>query len=311
MDQTSTRVDGQNHTCQTLDNPLVSFYLTTPRVATPRWFLEGGAVFVDTAEDEARAPWAQQAGNWERPGMRLRDAAGHGIETFPQLRVVARVSAAAADLLFDGSGHTAAELARAAQLGRLHGFPLPATLALSAHTHIEPFDSRNVVGRLSGSDPVLGAEAIVYSAHLDHLGVVAPVDGDAIDNGALDNALGVAITLETARQLRDAKATRKRTLLFVALTAEEQGLLGAQWFVLHPPARLVADINLDMPMLLAPARDVVPIGAAHSSLQDTLARAAAELGVGQTHTPPGHDPSSFTTLLQDSGSHGRASAAGT
>jgi len=242
-----------------------------------------GVVIVDTAQDEARAPWAARSADWDRPSLRLRAADGHGIDTFPQLQVVARVSAAAADLLFDGSGHTAAQLADAAQAGTLRGFALPVTLSLAARTHIEPIESRNVVGMLRGSDPVLAKQAVVFSAHLDHLGVRAPVDGDAIRNGALDNALGVAIVLETARGLRSAKV--KRSLLFVALTGEEQGLLGAQWFATHPPAQLVADVNLDMPMLLAPTRDVVPIGAAHSTLHASLEQAASALGIGLSADP--------------------------
>ena len=244
-----------------------------------------GAVFVDTAQDEASAPWAAQAANWEHPQLRLRDADGHDIDSFPQLRVIARVSAAAADLLFDGSGHTAAELAVAAQAGHLRGFALPVTLSLAQRTHVEALDSRNLVARLPGSDPALAREAVVFSAHLDHLGVGAPVGGDTIRNGALDNALGVAIVLETAHQLRADKAAPKRSLLFVALTAEEQGLLGAQWFATHPPQRLVADVNLDMPMLLAPTRDVVPIGATHSSLQQSLQQAAKALHVGVSADP--------------------------
>ena len=242
-----------------------------------------GVVFVDTAQDEARAPWTTRSADWDRPNLRLRAADGHGIDTFPQLQVVARVSAAAADLLFDGSGHTAAQLAVAAQAGTLHGFALPVTLSLATHTQIEPIESRNVVGVLRGADPALAKQAVVFSAHLDHLGVRAPVDGDAIRNGALDNALGVAIVLETARELRS--ATVKRSLLFVALTGEEQGLLGAQWFATHPPAQLVADVNLDMPMLLVPTRDVVPIGAAHSSLQGSLAQAASASGIGISAEP--------------------------
>lgn len=254
-----------------------------------------GVVFVDTAEDEARTPWAAQAGNWQRPGMRLRGADGHGIDTLPQLRVVVRLGAAAADLLFDGSGHTAAALAKAALADQLHGFSLPVTLVLASRSHIEPLDSRNLVARLPGRDAALGAQALVYSAHLDHLGIAAPVSGDALHqdtshpdtifNGALDNALGVSIVLETARQLRDEKTSPRRSLLFVALTAEEQGLLGAQWFATHPPTPLIADINLDMPMLLAPTRDVVPIGAAHSSLQGVLKQAAGDLGVGLSADP--------------------------
>jgi len=244
-----------------------------------------GAVFVDTAQDEATAPWAAQAANWDRPQLRLRAADGHAIDGLAPLRVVARVSAAAADLLFDGSGHTAAQLAKAAQDGSLRGFALPLSLSLAARTHVEPIDSRNLVARLPGTDAALAREAIVFSAHLDHLGIGAPVDGDTIRNGALDNALGVAITLETARQLHDAKAAAKRSLLFVVLTAEEQGLFGAQWFATHPPQPLVADVNLDMPMLLAPTRDVVPIGAAHSSLHGALQDAAASLHVGISADP--------------------------
>jgi Zn-dependent M28 family amino/carboxypeptidase len=209
-----------------------------------------GAVFVDTAEDEARAPWAAQAAAWEQPQLRLRAADGHGIETDPQLQVVARVSAAAADLLLDGSGHTAAELAQAAQAGTLKGFALPETLSLAARSFIAPLDSRNVVARLPGSDPALASLAIV---------------------------------LETARELQRAKP--KRPLLFVALTAEEQGLLGAQWFAAHPPQPLAADINLDMPMLLVPTRDVVPIGAAHSTLQASLEAAAKTLPLGVSADP--------------------------
>jgi Zn-dependent M28 family amino/carboxypeptidase len=225
-----------------------------------------GAVFVDSAEDEARAPWARQAAAWEQPQLRLRDGDGHAIDGFPQLRVVATVSAAAADLLFDGSGHTAAELADAVRDGKAKGFVLPVSLSLATRSAIAPVDSRNVIGVLPGSDPRLAAENVVFSAHLDHLGSGAAVAGDAIYNGALDNALGVAIVLEAARDTRDATAS-KRPLLFLASTAEEQGLLGAQWFALHPRGRTIADINIDMPMLLAPTRDAVAIGAEHSSLQ--------------------------------------------
>src|SRR5690606_25819727 len=112
--------------------------------------------------------------------------------------------------------------------------------------------------------------------------------GDRINNGALDNALGVAIMLETARQLSDAKASPKRSQLFVATTAEEKGLLGAEWFATHPTVAadsMVANINMDMPVLMAPTTDVVPIGVEHSTLQATLETAAKEIGVGLSPDP--------------------------
>lgn len=243
-----------------------------------------GVVFVNTVADEVQIPWSRNADNWNRPGMRLRNADGNGNETFPSLRVTATISVSAAELVFAGSGHSAAELFRAAQDGTLKGFALPGTLALAAHTRIEPLQSRNVVAKLPGADAVLAREHLVYSAHLDHLGVGAPVKGDRIYNGALDNALGVSILLEVARILH-ANAAPKRSLLFVATTGEEQGLLGAQWFAAHPPGTLAAAINLDMPMLLAPSSDVVPIGAGHSSLQAFLQQAAQDVGVGLTPDP--------------------------
>jgi Zn-dependent M28 family amino/carboxypeptidase len=252
-----------------------------------------GVVFVNTPEDEARAPWSRGADNWQRSGMRLRDADGRGMHTFPELRATANVSAAAADLIFADSPQPAAALFKAAQDGTLKGFALPGTLTLTARTRIEPVESRNVVAKLAGRDAALGAEHIAYTAHLDHIGIGAPVkDGNGVEdriyNGALDNALGVAIMFEAARILHAAKAAPKRSLLFIALTAEEKGLLGAEWFVAHPTvpaASLIANINMDMPVLLAPSKDVVPIGIEHSTLKSALDTAAKELGVDLSADP--------------------------
>ena len=247
-----------------------------------------GAVFVNTPRDEAGWPWAQRAANWARPAMRLRGDDGKGVDTFPQLRVVASVSAAAADLVFADGAQTAAQLFDAAEAGKLRGFALPGTITLASRSRIEPIESRNVVARLPGGDDALAAEHVVYSAHLDHIGIEASAKGDRINNGALDNALGVAIMLETAQQLSDAKQRPKRSQLFVATTAEEKGLLGAEWFATHPtvPAgSMVANINMDMPVLMAPTTDVVPIGVEHSTLQATLEAAAKEIGVGLSPDP--------------------------
>src|SRR3546814_226236 len=141
---------------------------------------------------------------------------------------------AAADLVFADGPQTAAQLFDAARDGALKGFALPGTITLASRSRIEPLESRNVVAKLAGSDAALGAEHVVYSAHLDHIGIGAPVDGDKVYNGALDNALGVAIMLETARQLAEAKQAPKRSQLLVAVTAEEKGVLGAEWFATHP-----------------------------------------------------------------------------
>lgn len=252
-----------------------------------------GAVFVNTPQDEAGSPWSRSADNWQRSGMRLRDADGKGMNTFPELRAVANVSAAAADLIFADGPQPAATLFKAAQDGTLKGFALPGTLTLAARTKIEPVESRNVIAKLPGSDVTFAADHIVFTAHLDHIGIGAPVKDekgvdDRIYNGALDNALGVSIMFEAARILHATKPAPKRSLLFVALTAEEKGLLGAEWFASHPTvpaASLVANINMDMPVLLAPSKDVVPIGIEHSTLKSALDIAAKEIGVGLSPDP--------------------------
>ncbi|MDH5829061.1 M28 family peptidase [Luteimonas sp. M1R5S18] len=250
-----------------------------------------GVVYVNTADDEVRNPWARSVQNATQPSMRLRGDDGGAIDAWPQLRASAVVSATAADALFAGGDRTAAQLFDAARAGELRSFALPGTLRLAGRTRIEPLASRNVVARLPGADPALAAEHVVYTAHLDHIGTGEPVTDaqgreDRIRNGAIDNALGVAILLEAARELQGGPRP-KRSMAFVALTGEEQGLLGAEWFANRPSVdgEAVANINMDMPMLTAPTTDVVPIGVDHSSLGQVLETAAAEIGVTLSPDP--------------------------
>ncbi|HZF98502.1 MAG TPA: M28 family peptidase [Pseudoxanthomonas sp.] len=216
-----------------------------------------GVVMLNSREHESRTPWERTASTAAMPGMRLRGEDGGGVDSFPQIQATAVAAAAAASAIFAGSGRTARQVFDAAEAGTLKPFELPGTLLLAGSTTIEPMESRNVVARLPGSDPSLRGEHVVYSAHLDHLGVGPEENGDGIYNGALDNALGTSIMLEAARQLAAAPKAPRRSMVFVAVTAEEKGLLGAQWFATHPPAgvdRMVTNINMDMPVLLAPTR---------------------------------------------------------
>lgn len=247
-----------------------------------------GAVIAGTAADEVRMPWARSAAGWDRPTMRLRGADGRAVDATPGLLVVARVSTAAADTLFAGGERSAAQLAAAARSGDKVGLDLPVRVSMAVNTRVEPLESRNVVGLLGGSDPELAGEYVVHTAHLDHVGLGLAVEGDEIYNGALDNALGVAIMTEAARELATAGQPPRRPQFFVAVTAEEQGLLGSRWFARQPPierGRLVANINLDMPVLMAPSRDVVPIGVEHSSLEGVVEAAARELGIKVSPDP--------------------------
>jgi Zn-dependent M28 family amino/carboxypeptidase len=158
---------------------------------------------------------------------------------------------------------------------------LGATASMSFNQSMRRLDSRNVIARIPGSDPVLKNEYVIYTAHWDHLGTGDPVDGDAIYNGARDNASGVSMLIEFARAFKAVRPAPKRTILLLAVTAEESGLLGAEYyaaFPLYPLEKTVATVNMDEINVWGRTRDFTIIGLGASDL-DTYAReAAAEQG---------------------------------
>ena len=245
-----------------------------------------GAVQIGNPVDEAKYPWARGARNWAMPGMRLLGPDGQPVDAFPELRATASLGVHAARRLFEGAPMDADEVFARREAGTLEAFDLQGQATLAGRTTLAKVTSHNVVGRLAGTDAALASEHIVYTAHLDHVGIGAEVDGDGIYNGAFDNALGTAVMLEAAKELVATPAP-KRTLLFVALTAEERGLLGAEHFASNPGVEgtLVANINMDMPVFLADVTDVVPIGIEHSSLENDVKAAADVLGIGLTADP--------------------------
>jgi Zn-dependent M28 family amino/carboxypeptidase len=179
----------------------------------------------------------------------------------------------------EGSGHTIAEILDAAD----HDRPLPhfsLTAKVRAHVSMttEKVQSRNIVGLRPGSDPQLENEYVILSAHLDHLGVGEPVNGDAIFNGAMDNASGIASLIEVARSLKDGNVKTKRSILVLAVTGEEKGELGSLYFAAHHPnlpGRIVADINMDMFLPLFPLRYLEVQGLNESTLGDDIRAVAA------------------------------------
>jgi Zn-dependent M28 family amino/carboxypeptidase len=141
-------------------------------------------------------------------------------------------------------------------------------------------ESQNVAGVLKGSDPALAGEYVVLSAHLDHVGVGAPINGDAIYNGAMDNASGIASLIETARVMAAAKP--KRSVVFVAVTGEEKGLLGSRYYSLKPTvpkAGMVANLNMDMFLPLWPLKTLTVYGLNESDLADDANAVAKEMGL--------------------------------
>jgi len=215
------------------------------------------------------------------PQMRWLDPQGNPQDTFPQLKLQFRFNHEAAAHLFEHGPLSFEQALAAAEAGEAQSAELAGLLTLSATTGLRRTQSSNVIGILPGSDPQLRDEYVVVTAHLDHLGRGAAVNGDAIYNGAHDNAVGVAMLLEMAHALQAAKVRPRRSLIFAAVTAEEKGLLGSD-FMAHRAQldgkRLVAAVNIDMPLTLVPVSDFVALGADHSSLGQLARSAAASEG---------------------------------
>lgn len=181
---------------------------------------------------------------------------------------------------------TFGQASQAADNAEVASLPLNIEATLYRRSEHERLTSPNVVGILPGTDPELGDEHVVYSSHLDALGTGEPVDGDAIYNGMWDNALGVAMMLETARALAALPDGPRRSLVFVAVTGEEWSLLGSDYFAQNPtvPAEgIVASVNLDMPLVFFPLNTVTGYGAEHSSLEELMTTEAGYEGF--TYTP--------------------------
>jgi Zn-dependent M28 family amino/carboxypeptidase len=172
-------------------------------------------------------------------------------------------------------------LKRQARTREFRPVPLGLKASMAVKNTLRTIDSQNVVAKLEGSDPALKDEYVVYSAHWDHLGIGAPVNGDNIYNGALDNASGVATVLEIARAFTQVQPQPKRSILFLMVTAEEQGLLGSQYYSispLYPLNKTLANINLDGVNQWGRTKDITVIGMGASDLDDYLEAAAREQG---------------------------------
>jgi hypothetical protein len=185
--------------------------------------------------------------------------------------------------LFKGERRSLDQIA-ASRNAPTRAFVLRTRLSVNAESKWQDFSSPQVVGMIPGSDPRLASEYVFLMGHLDHLGVKdksAPRE-DAIYNGALDNAAGIATMLEAAHYFAEAKKRPRRSVIFMANTGEERGLLGASYYITHstvPVKQIVAAVDLDMPLLLYDFTDVVAFGADHSTVARTVAQAARGMGI--------------------------------
>ena len=248
--------------------------------------------------------WDRVASSASQPGMRLAVEPGDAavaakhpaLADLHTTMLSAQFNPAEAEKLFAGSGHNFAEVLALADAGKpLPHFELKKALAAKVATENSQVVSPNLVARLDGSDPALKEECVLVSAHLDHLGVGAPIKGSTIYAGAMDDASGVASVLEIAKRLSHAPDRPKRSILFVVFTAEEKGLLGSRYFARHPtvPAKdVVADLNMDMFMPLFPLKKLHVQGLAESTLGDDARAVGAAHGI-EIAVDPEPDRNSF------------------
>ena len=239
-----------------------------------------GQILLWDRREEDDEDWDENYDGYPKePRLSWVNESGDASRYFPELLGLADLSRASAEKLFEDSPITFEDALDAAEEFRPMSTALGVEVTLYQRTRHERFSSPNVLGILPGSDPQLKNEFVVYSAHLDHIGTKESDEGDTVYNGFYDNAVGVAVMLESARALSKLTVAPRRSIAFVAATAEESGLLGTDYFVNNPAvpdASIVANINVDLPMFLFPMNTITTWGAERTSFD---AAAAAEVAL--------------------------------
>ncbi len=226
--------------------------------------------------DMASYGWNVVRNSWSGERAYLR------IDPAPKLKVASWIQLDVAQKLAQACGMNLDQMMAAAQKRGFKAVPLPAKLKANMLSKVRPFDVNNVIAKLPGSDPKLKDEAIIYSAHYDHLGIVAGMPGDNIYNGAQDNATGCGILLEIARVLAAAKQQPKRSIYFASVTAEEQGLRGSEFLGKHPPVpakEISLDLNYDDVPPLGVPEEVNVAGAERTTFYSTVESTAKDFGL--------------------------------
>ncbi len=259
---------------------LASHYQT----AAERWKVlrAAGAIGIVSLLNPASMdiPWSRIALNRAHPSMDLDYPEFNETEG---AEIAVTVNPAAAEKFFAGSGHTFQEIAALGKdRKRLPHFPLAVSLAAKTKVDITKVESANLVAKIPGSDPALRDESVVLSAHLDHIGIGEPINGDRIYNGAMDNGAGSALLLDMAASFKKNPERLRRSILLVLVTGEEKGLLGSKYFAAHPTVpqkSIVADVNVDMFLPIIPLKVLTVLGLDDSDLGDRVREIAQSLGV--------------------------------
>lgn len=204
------------------------------------------------------------------------------------LRGEVMLSAAASARFFRTRAKTFEQALADAAASKPQAFPLETSLSWHAESRHTPIQSPNIIGVLPGSDPKLRDEYIVYSAHLDHMGIGTPINEDSIYNGAQDNASGIAALIEIAGAFARLPKAPRRSILFVAVAGEESGLTGSDYFAHYPTVpvgAMVADVNIDELPMNYDSQDVIALGEDHSTLGKIVRQAAHQMNMEVTPDP--------------------------
>ena len=248
-----------------------------------------GYISISTPRAEKVRPYQNLLNFLHSPKVRWLKDDGQPASVFPELLNSAYLSKSAAEKIFDGAESSLEQVYQQLEEDKSpRGFALPYSVTLRSRSEHKEISSPNVAAILEGSDPQLKQEYVVYSAHSDHIGFAKTVKKDKINNGAMDNASGTAVLLETARLFSQSETQPKRSILFVAVTGEEKGLLGSDYFARNPTVpegSMVANVNLDMPILTYEFADVIAFGANHSDLQESVSAAAENIGIKLSPDP--------------------------
>jgi hypothetical protein len=247
-----------------------------------------GYISIWAGKTEQRTPFSEYLRFTRGPALRWLDEKGVPNGAQPKIRGAARISSSAAAILFEGAPKSWKDALQAAENSQPQAFPLAASVAMHIVSRYSEAESPNVAAILPGSDPQLKNEYVVFTAHLDHLGIGDPVKGDSIYNGAADNASGTAALLALARAFSELHPAPRRSLLFIAVTGEEEGLLGSDYYAQNPTVpitEIVANINMDEVSFLYDFKDIVPLGGEHSSLGAVVDDVARHMGLTVSPDP--------------------------
>src|SRR5438876_1994555 len=246
-----------------------------------------GAILIHKTE-MASYPWevVRNSNSGEKSFLKLEGA--------PKLRVASWIHLEAARALANMAGMDIDKIIADAQSRSFHPAPLDVRLKAHMVSKIRPFESNNVLAKLPGSDSKLKSEAVIYTAHYDHLGIRPDMPGDNIYNGARDNATGCGILLELARVFAQAQTRPRRSVLFASVTAEEQGLLGSEYLGKHPPiaaSKISLDLNFDDVPPLGSPQEVEVSGSERTNFYPTVEAMAKEFRLAirpDSHPEAGH-----------------------